>query len=307
MSVTVKVRVPGTTANCGPGFDAVGIACTIYNELELILSQQGSLVIEIEGEGKGIIPTDEKNIVYQVIQAVFKKVGTTYQGIHIKMFNQIPLSRGLGSSAAAIVAGLFTANMATGNTLSKDELLDMATAIEGHPDNVAPAIFGGITISVIQGEHARYLRFVPPQKLSMVVAIPDFNLSTHAARSVLPQIVPFKDAVFNISRTALVIGALCQGEFHHLRYALEDKIHQPYRKHLIPGMQQVFDVAIDKGALGVAISGAGPCLIAFAQDHYDRIGAGMVQAFANNDIKARYLILDIDNEGAKIISDEIFL
>lgn len=302
MSVTVKVRVPGTTANCGPGFDAVGIACTIYNELELTLSRKGSLVIEIQGEGTEMIPTDEKNIVWQVIQIVLKKVGKEYQGIHIKMVNQIPLSRGLGSSAAAIVAGLVAANVATGTTLNNDELLDMATAIEGHPDNVAPALFGGITTSVMKGAQVHYLRFLPPAKLSMVVAIPDFNLSTHEARQVLPQSVPFADAVFNISRTALVIGALCQGEFHHLRYALEDKIHQPYRKHLIPGMQQVFDTAIEKGALGVAISGAGPCLIAFTQDHCDEIGAGMVQAFASNHIKASYLVLAIDAEGAKIIN-----
>ena len=301
MSVAVKVRVPGTTANCGPCFDTVGIACTIYNELELILSKQGSLVIEIEGEGKGIIPVDEKNIVYQVIQAVLQKVDKQYKGIHIKMANQIPLSRGLGSSAAAIVAALFAANVATGSLLSKDDILDMATAIEGHPDNVAPAIFGGITTSVMQGDQARYLRFLPPSKLNMVVAIPNFSLSTHEARSVLPKAIPFKDAVFNISRTALVIGALCQGEFHHLRYALEDKIHQPYRKHLIPGMQQVFDAALEKGALGAAISGAGSCLIAFAQDHCDQIGAGMVQAFASNSIKASYLVLDIDTEGAKVI------
>jgi len=303
MSVAVKVRVPGTTANCGPGFDAVGIACTIYNELELILSEEGSLVIDIEGEGKGIIPVDENNIVSQVIQTVLAKVGKKYQGIHIKMMNQIPLSRGLGSSAAAIVAGLFAANVATGNTLSKDEILDMATAIEGHPDNVAPALFGGIVTSIIHGAQTRYLRFVPPKRLNMVVAIPDFNLSTHAARNVLPQTVPFKDAVFNISRTALVVGALCQGEFHHLRYALEDKIHQPYREHLIPGMQQVFDEALDNGALGVAMSGAGPCLIAFTQERCDQIGAGMVQAFANNHIKASYLMLDIDTEGAKVMND----
>lgn len=301
MSVSVKVRVPGTTANCGPGFDAIGIACTIYNDLELILSEEGSLFIEIDGEGKGSIPTDENNIVYQVIQSVFAKVGKNFQGIHIKMHNQIPLSRGLGSSAAAIVAGLFAANEATGSILSKDDLLNMATAIEGHPDNVAPAIFGGITTSVMESEQAHYLRFVPPAKLSMIVAIPDFNLSTHAARQVLPQTVPFKDAVFNISRTALVIGALCKGEFQHLRYALADKIHQPYREHLIPGMGQVFDAALGKGALGVALSGAGPCLIAFAQDHLDEIGLGMVEAFAKHEIASTYLSLDIDTEGAKVI------
>lgn len=301
MSVSVKVRVPGTTANCGPGFDAVGIACTIYNDLELILSETGNLLIEIQGEGAGKIPTDETNIVWQVVQSVLTKVGKKYQGIHIKMDNKIPLSRGLGSSAAAIVSGLFAANAATGNTLSKEDLLDMATAIEGHPDNVAPAIFGGITTSVMEGEQAHCLRFMPPAKLSMVVAIPDFNLSTHGARQVLPQIVPFKDAVFNIGRTALVIGALCKGEFQHLRYALEDKIHQPYREHLIPGMSQVFAAALGEGALGVALSGAGPCLIAFAQEGCNKIGLGMVEAFAKNQVSAKYLVLDIDAEGAKVI------
>lgn len=301
MSVSVKVRVPGTTANCGPGFDAVGIACTIYNELELILSKEGSLVIEIEGEGKGIIPTDDGNIVYQVIERVLAKVGEKYQGIHIKMNNQIPLSRGLGSSAAAIVAALVAANEATGKTLSKEDLFHMATEIEGHPDNVAPAIFGGVTASVMEEKQPHYLRFLPPEKLSMVVAIPDFNLSTHAARQVLPQTVPFKDAVFNISRTALTIAALCQGEFQHLRYALTDKIHQPYREHLIPGMGKVFEAALENGALGVALSGAGPCLIAFAQDSCTAIGSAMTEAFAKNDIAARYLVLDIDEDGAKVI------
>lgn len=301
MSVAVKVRVPGTTANCGPGFDAVGIACTVYNELELILSNDGNLVIEIEGEGQDSIPRDETNIIWQVVQILLKKVGQEYTGIHIRMHNRIPLARGLGSSAAAIVAGLVAANGATGNTLSKEELLDMATAIEGHPDNVAPAIFGGITISVMEGEQARYLRFLPPTKLTMVVAIPAFNLSTHSARQVLPPTVPFKDAVFNVGRSALVIGALCQGEFQHLRYALEDQIHQPYRAHLIPGMQQVFDAALGQGALGVAISGAGPCLIAFADHHDEEIGKAMVQAFASKEIKASYLVLGIDGEGAKVI------
>lgn len=302
MSVAVKISVPGTTANCGPGFDAVGIACTVYNDLELILAEQGILLIEIEGEGKEIIPTDEKNIVYQVVQKVLQKVGKEYKGIHLKMHNRIPLSRGLGSSAAAIVAGIVAANAATGNTLSKDEMLDMATAIEGHPDNVAPAIFGGITISVMENKQARYLRFVPPGKLNMVVAIPEFNLSTHAARQVLPPTVSFGDAVFNISRAALTIGALCQGEFHHLRYALDDKLHQPYREHLIPGMQEVFSAALEHGALGVAISGAGPCLIAFAANQCEEIGNGMVKAFANNQITARYVVLSIDTEGAKVIS-----
>lgn len=301
MSVTVKVRVPGTTANCGPGFDTVGIACTIYSELELILSEKGNLTIEIDGEGKGCIPTDENNIIYQAVRTVLDKVGKPYQGIYLKLYNKIPLARGLGSSAAAIVGGLIAANAATGNTLTKEEIFSIATTIEGHPDNVAPAIFGGITISVMQGDQPAYLRFLPEKTLSMVVAIPEFNLSTHRARQVLPDTITMKDAVFNISRVALLIGSLCKGEFHHLQYALEDKVHQPYRQQLIPGMQQVFHAAIAKGAYGAALSGAGPCLIAFTESNCHEIGAAMVQAFADNNVKADSVILTIDAEGAKVI------
>ncbi len=301
MSITVKVRVPGTTANCGPGFDTVGIACTIYSELELSLSVEGTLRIEIEGEGNGRIPTDKNNIIYQAVQAVLDKVGSHYQGIYLKLYNKIPLARGLGSSAAAIVGGLIAANQATGNTLTQDEIFSMATIIEGHPDNVAPAIFGGITISVMQGNQPVSLRFMPEKMLNMVVAIPEFNLSTHTARQVLPNTITMKDAVFNISRVALLIGALCKGEFHHLQYALEDKIHQPYRLQLIPGMQQVFDAAIAKGAYGAALSGAGPCLIAFTESNCDKIGMAMVQAFSKCNVKAEYISLNIDTKGAQVI------
>lgn len=301
MSVTVKVRVPGTTANCGPGFDTVGIACTIYSELELILSEQGTLRIEIDGEGKECIPTDKTNIIYQAVQAVLDKTGKNHQGISLKLYNKIPLARGLGSSAAAIVSGLIAANAAIGNILTKEEIFSMATMIEGHPDNVAPAIFGGITISVMQGNQPTYLRFVPEKILNMVVAIPEFNLSTHKARQVLPETITMKDAVFNISRVALLIGALCKGEFHHLRYALEDKVHQPYRQQLIPGMQEVFHAAVARGAYGAALSGAGPCLIAFTESNCEEIGTAMVQAFADSNVKAEYVILTIDVEGAKVI------
>jgi len=302
MSNTVKVCVPGTTANCGPGFDAVGMACTIYNELQLTLSEQSDLVIDVQGEGKDIIPNDERNIVWQAIEKVLRRTGKRFKGAHIQMNNQIPLARGLGSSAAAIVAGLIAANAATGNQLSNQDVFELATEFEGHPDNVAPAIFGGITLSAVRNGKPRCLRFVSPAKLDMVVAIPEFSLSTKAARQVLPQTVPFQDVVFNISRTALLVGALCKGEFEHLRCALEDKIHQPYREQLIPGMQAVFQAAIDMGAFGAVISGAGPCLMAFTHEKSQRIGEAMTNAFKAHNIKSTYRVLNIDNTGAKILA-----
>lgn len=300
MSVTVKVRVPGTTANCGPGFDTVGVACTIYNSLELTLTNSKKLTIEISGEGEGVIPVNENNIVFKAVQAVMQKTGENFEGLTIKMINHIPLARGLGSSAAAIVGGLLAANQITGNTLTKQELFNMATDIEGHPDNVAPALFGGITISVVQ-DGAKHLRFLPARGIIMVVAIPDFQLSTKTARKVLPASVPLEAAIFNISRTAMLVGALCTGDYAHLKYALQDKIHQPYRMPLIPGIKEVFHAAVSNGAFGATISGAGPCLIAFTEENPDQIGNAMVEAFNISNIKSKYLILGIDSQGATLI------
>ncbi|MCX7781882.1 MAG: homoserine kinase, partial [Negativicutes bacterium] len=263
---TVKVRVPGTTANCGPGFDAVGIACTIYNELELTLMPGEGIDIEVYGEGSVAIPKDDRNIAYQAVKTVLKRVNAPSYAIKIRMWNNIPMARGLGSSAAAIVAGLTAANTATGNTLSKQEILEIATAIEGHPDNVAPAIYGGVSVSAMEGDKVHSLRFTPAG-LRMVVAVPEFGLSTKSARQVLPRALPFKDAIFNISRAALFVAAIAQGEYHLLRHALEDKVHQPYREKLIPGMQAVFAAAKNAGAYGAAISGAGSCLIAFTDSN----------------------------------------
>ena len=301
MSNTVKIRVPGTTANCGPGFDTVGIACTIYNDLELTLSDESGISLNVIGEGAGFIPSDESNVVVKAIKMILNKTGYKAQGIKLSMDNNIPLARGLGSSAAAIVGGLVGANELTGGHFTKDDILNMATAIEGHPDNVAPAIFGGITVSIMDSGNANYLRFLPPTNFSMVAVIPEFNLSTRAARKVLPDTVPYADAVFNVSRASLLIGALCTGELKLLSHALQDRLHQPYREKLIPGMAQVLAAARQTGALGATLSGAGPCLLAFAISDADEIGKAMVKAFNIHKVNASYQILQIDQQGAIII------
>lgn len=301
MEKMVKVRVPGTTANCGPGFDSVGIACTIYNELELTLQKTDRLVIEIYGEGCQSIPCDARNIVWKSMQVLLKRADENFCGAHIKMNNAIPLSRGLGSSAAAIVAGLAAANAAIGSCFDKQAIFQMATEIEGHPDNVAPAVFGGVTLSIMKDGLAETLSFMPKKPLKMVVAVPAFNLSTKLARKALPLDVSMKDAVFNVSRTALFVGSLCTGDFSHLKNALEDRLHQPYRSKLIPGMQAVLAAAEAHGALGAALSGAGPCLIAFAVERMQEIGAAMVNAFEKNGIEAQYLILDVDAQGVQVV------
>ena len=300
---SVKVRVPGTSANCGPGFDCLGVACTIYNELELTLLEEERLDIEITGDGAENIPVDERNIVWRSIQKLLERAGKAqeYKGAIIRMDNGVPLSRGLGSSATAIVGGLKAANECLGNPFTNRDLLQMATEIEGHPDNVAPAIFGGFTISIVRNGKPECFSLMPKLPLKLVVTVPDFFLPTTAARAVLPAEVPMKDAVFNIGRAAMLTAALCKGNKSFLRSVFDDALHQPYRAKLIPGMYDVFKAARAAGALGASMSGAGPCLIAFTVENADAVGMAMRDAFAKNNVKSQYHVFDIDGTGATVI------
>ena len=300
---SVKVRVPGTSANCGPGFDCLGVACTIYNELELTLLEEERLDIEITGDGAENIPVDERNIVWRSIQKLLERAGKAqeYKGAIIRMDNGVPLSRGLGSSATAIVGGLKAANECLGNPFTNRDLLQMATEIEGHPDNVAPAIFGGFTISIVRNGKPECFSLMPKLPLKLVVTVPDFFLPTKAARAVLPAEVPMKDAVFNIGRAAMLTAALCKGNKSFLRSVFDDALHQPYRAKLIPGMYDVFKAALAAGALGASMSGAGPCLIAFTVENADAVGMAMRDAFAKNNVKSQYHVFDIDGTGATVI------
>ena len=299
----MKVRVPGTSANCGPGFDCLGVACTIYNELELTLLEEERLDIEITGDGAENIPVDERNIVWRSIQKLLERAGKAqeYKGAIIRMDNGVPLSRGLGSSATAIVGGLKAANECLGNPFTNRDLLQMATEIEGHPDNVAPAIFGGFTISIVRNGKPECFSLMPKLPLKLVVTVPDFFLPTKAARAVLPAEVPMKDAVFNIGRAAMLTAALCKGNKSFLRSVFDDALHQPYRAKLIPGMYDVFKAARAAGALGASMSGAGPCLIAFTVENADAVGMAMRDAFARNNVKSEYHVFDIDGTGATVI------
>lgn len=298
----VKVRVPATTANCGPGFDTLGIACALYNEVEVELTGiKGAVKITVTGDGADSLPTNDRNLVLRSVRTLLDKADVHNAGIALTLHNRVPLSRGLGSSSAAIVGGLVAANAVVGNRFSQDELLDMATQIEGHPDNVAPALFGGFTISVMQGERVACLRLPVPQELKLVVCIPDFRLSTHKARQAIPASVPLQDAVFNVSRTALLVGALATGRLEYLSDALDDKLHQPYRAPLIAGMYEVFAAGRKAGALGVAMSGAGPSLMAYTVENAEAVGEAMVAAFQAHGIQSRHLQLQIDCVGAGVV------
>lgn len=305
---TIRVRVPGTSANCGPGFDSIGLACTVYNDLELSLTEMPEVKITIAGEGAQNIPTDDRNIVWRSVQYLLRKAGMDrkYRGAVISMDNNVPLSRGLGSSATAIVAGLKAANVLIGNRFNRRELLQFATDIEGHPDNVAPAIFGGFTVSTVTNGKAECFSFQPKFRMKLIVAVPDFPLSTRKARAVLPETVPMKDAISNISRAAMLVAALCKGNDKFLRNVFDDALHQPYRAKLIPGMYDVFAAARKAGALGANLSGAGPCLIAYSLESRhceEAIGKAMRAAFAKHKVHADVLILGLDTRGAHIVKD----
>lgn len=297
----VRVRVPATTANLGPGFDVLGMALQLFNYVEMDVMARG-LEIEILGEGKDSIPLSEKNIVYKIARQVFEKVGFEPGGLRIRLENNIPAARGLGSSAAALVGGAVAANALSGGELSQSELVDLATEIEGHPDNVVPAMIGGTTICAKTENHITYKKILTPGSLTSIVVIPHFQLSTRAAREILPSEVPIKDAVFNLGRVSLLLYAFQTGDMGILKEAMEDRLHQPYRLSLVPGMDKAFQGAVENGAAGVALSGAGPTLIAFCVNgQAEKAGQAMQKAFLEHGIESTMKVLKPQLEGAAII------
>lgn len=301
----IKIQVPATTANCGPGFDTFGIACSLYNYFTLEKIDGNKNIVEIIGEGSTLLDNDDDNYVLVAIKKIFSQAKTTMPAFKLTMENNIPLSRGLGSSSSAIVAGLISGNYFLGNIFSKTDILNFASDLEGHPDNVAPAVYGGITISYMTSSStADKVNLKIPENLQLIAVVPEFSLATKLAREALPAAVPYKDTIFNLGRVALLTASFEQNNLELLRVALEDKIHQPYRAHLIPNMSEIFEVAIHQGAYGTVISGAGSTLMAFANKNIDcqKIGIAMVQAFAKHDIKSNYHVLEIDHVGAKILT-----
>jgi homoserine kinase len=256
----VRVKVPASTANLGPGFDTLGLAFNLYAWIEMGIADTTS--ITLYGDEMAGIPTDKSNLIYKVAQKVFKRAGVHVPELEISMYSDIPLTRGLGSSASAIIGALAAANALIDQPLTDDELFQMASEMERHPDNVGASLFGGLIVAYWDGQRAEYIRINPDPRLEVLVAIPDFHLSTEKARHVLPQQIDMKDAVFNVSHASVLVAALCTGNLQMIPHAMKDRLHQPYRASLIPGMETILDESVEHGALGVALSGAGPTLLA---------------------------------------------
>lgn len=297
----VTVSVPASTSNLGPGFDCLGLALDLRNELTVELREgPGVTLVEIQGEGAKTLPRGESNLLVQAARLVLPKRLPGH--LVFKAVNRIPLARGLGSSAAAAVAGLWAGAHLFGTLRrSEDELEALAVRLEGHPDNVAPCVHGGLTASLTEDGRASAHRLNIHPSFSAVVGVPEFQLATRKARAALPKTVPLADAVFNASRALLLVRALETGRTRGLAALMADRLHQPYRARLVPGLANALAAAVKAGAAGAALSGSGPSVFALVSgDSGLRVGEAIRRAFAAKRVKSRSLELTIDHQGARV-------
>ncbi|MDJ0581970.1 homoserine kinase [Crocosphaera sp.] len=299
----VSVTVPATTANIGPGFDCIGAALSLYNQFEFTENPEADtdLTITVTGTEAHRITGDRSNLLYQAFTNLYNHLNKTPPKIAINIKLGVPLARGLGSSATAIIGGLLGANILAGQPLSTVEIMELAIEIEGHPDNVVPALLGNCQLSVGEPKKWEICQIPWHSDIVPVVAIPNFELSTEEARAVLPKTLPRADAIYNIARMGLLIKALESGNGQWLNRAMADKLHQPYRKGLIEGYEFVEECALNAGAYGMVISGAGPTLLALANsEHIQAVEDAMKNAWSQLEITADVRSLAIDTQGAKV-------
>lgn len=295
----VTVRIPATTANLGPGFDALALSLDLWNETEFTLAGEG-VAVRVEGEGQGKLADDETNLVAQAALDFFRRQGAPApRGLKIVCRNRLPLGSGLGSSGSAVLAGLLGANALLGEPVTREEILRRAVEIEGHPDNASAALLGGLVVIVAQGTGWLTRRWDVPA-MRVAVVLPDVDLPTRAARAALPRSVSLSDAVFNLGRTALVLEALRAGDLDLLGQVMDDRLHQPYRLKLIPGASQALVAARRAGAAAAALSGAGPSLIAFG-GQVEAVAEAMQAAFRTAGVASREFLLETTPRGAQIL------
>jgi homoserine kinase len=296
----VTVQVPASTANLGPGFDAIGLAIDYWNQATFELIDKG-YQIEAEGESAAQVPKDENNYIMQSFFDLYRHLGESIPpGLKVRCINQIPLASGMGSSTAALLTGLLGANALLGSPLDKFDLLNLATSIEGHPDNVSPALFGGLTIGAIKDDDSVLMHQYLIPIMPILIVIPEVDLLTTESRAILPELIPRKDAIFNHSRTPFLIEALRSGNHSLLAEATRDRLHQPYRFPLISGSRQALDSAREAGALAATLSGAGPGLFVFPGQKRQEIARAMLAAFEEAGVNARAFHLASSNRGANV-------
>ncbi len=299
----VHVTVPATTANLGPGFDALGLALNLWNEADFIATDDNKITLTVSGEGEDKLPVNADNAIAEAALQIYDMTGKHCSGLHIDCLNRVPLSSGMGSSSTAMLTGMLGANALLGNPLTDEEILKLAIETEGHPDNVAPAMLGGLVASIVHEDRVVSMR-LPARanhgSIHATVVLPDFDFPTKQARAILPRQVERADAIYNISRAVLVTEALRTGNLELLGIAMKDSLHQPYRLPLIPGAIAALEAGKKAGASAVALSGAGPSLIAFSSQTEADIGAAMKRAFDSAGMNARVFELETSYEGAEV-------
>ncbi|MDB9362124.1 homoserine kinase [Nodularia spumigena CS-588/02] len=296
---SITVTVPATTANLGPGFDCIGAALTLYNKFKFTRLDEGGLIIAVTGAEAERVQTDESNLLYQAFVKLYQYIGQTPPSVKMEIQLGVPLARGLGSSATAIVGGLVGANQLAGAPLTQLQVMELAIAMEGHPDNVVPALLGGCRLAATSADNWEICDIPWDENIVPVVAIPDFELSTSEARQVLPTQISRADAIFNTAHLGLLLRGLQTGKGEWLSTALQDRLHQPYRQALIPGYDAVNTAAIKAGAYGMVISGAGPTLLALVdQLHSQAVESAMLSAWQETGITATVRSLSLDTQGA---------
>ncbi|MFT4285566.1 MAG: homoserine kinase [Protaetiibacter sp.] len=298
---SVTVRVPATTANLGPGFDTLGMALAVYDELTVTARTEPGATVRVVGVGEGEVPTDEANLVVRAIAHTFAAVGQELPGLDLVAHNAIPHGRGMGSSGAAIVSGIMAAKGLLEGVVdfTAEQLLALATELEGHPDNVAPALFGGLTITWVTPDGPRYKKLIVHRGVSPLVAVPrERTMSTALARSLQPDSVPHEDAIFNVSRSALLIAALVQSP-ELLLAATEDKLHQSYRASAMPETDALIQVLRADG-LAAVVSGAGPSILVLGSDPAQRLRAAELIA-SHAESHWECLMLAVDFRGATVV------
>src|SRR5215213_6403800 len=302
--MTLEVRVPASTSNLGPGFDCFGLALKLYLTVKATALPEASEPCRVETSGakeNETLPRNAVNLIYRAMSFAARREGVSLPPVELTVHNEIPLASGLGSSAAAIVAGIKLSSLLTGTSISDQTILNYATEFEGHPDNVAASIYGGFLASCTSSDGTVIsTRFDWPAQIRVVVVSPHSQLPTHVARAALPRTITRTDAVHNLQRTALLTAALAQQRYELLWEAMRDRLHQPYRESLVPGLAEALALPRMLGLLGIALSGAGPSIVALAYENEDEIGARIAQCFRAHNIESTTRTLEVDNLGCGV-------
>ncbi len=304
ITAPIRVKAPATTANLGPGFDCLGMALDLWNTLEVYPAKPGNdgdPLVHIIGEGVDEAPDDETNLVYRSMMFLFHEADRDMPPIRLVCRNEIPFARGLGSSAAAIAGGLASANAMCSRMFTPNELLEMAATIEGHPDNVAAAVLGGLQLVVTDQQQLYTAPIALPPELHAVLFIPERRIATADARAALPATVPLADAVSNVGRAALLVAGMATNHPEYLSVATEDKLHQPYRQKLFPAMKLLFQAARDAGALGVFLSGSGSTVLALTKGREMTVAYEMAEAARQANVEGQLKVVQPAVIGAHVI------